>query len=117
MSEEAIRIVKKGAVANDRYLTPWTSLPQWHGFTSKKIDGVRHYLNNYIESYLYITEAATGFNYNNQTSATDEYTPPTKSYYYSTIASPEEYNDISSIIQSDGIKNPYTEKNILGVSY
>ncbi|HIS60824.1 MAG TPA: S8 family peptidase, partial [Candidatus Scybalomonas excrementigallinarum] len=110
MSEEAIRIVKKGAVANDRYLTPWTSLPQWHGFTSKKIDGVRHYLNNYIESYLYITEAATGFNYNNQTSATDEYTPPTKSYYYSTIASPEEYNDISSIIQSDGIKNPYTEK-------
>ena len=110
MSEEAIRIVKKGAVANDRYLTPWTSLPQWHGFTSKKIDGVRHYLNNYIESYLYITEAATGFNYNNQTSATNEYTPPAKSAYYSLAAHKEEYEDISQIIQANGIQNPYEEE-------
>ena len=110
MSEEAIRIVKKGAMANDRYLTPWTSLPQWHGFTSKKIDGTTYYYTNYMEAYLYITEAATGFNYNNQTSATDEYTPPAKSAYYSLAAHKEEYEDISQIIQADGIRNPYEEE-------
>ena len=110
MSEEAIRIVKKGAMANDRYLTPWTSLPQWHGFTSKKIDGTTYYYTNYMESYLYITEAATGFNYNNQTSATNEYTPPAKSAYYSLAAHKEEYEDISQIIQANGIQNPYEEE-------
>ncbi|HIS62865.1 MAG TPA: hypothetical protein IAC14_11605, partial [Candidatus Scybalomonas excrementigallinarum] len=110
MSEEAIRIVKKGARANDEVLTPWTSLPQWHGFTSKKIDGTTYYYTNYMEAYLYITEAATGFNYNNQTSATDEYTPPAKSAYYSLAAHKEEYEDISQIIQADGIRNPYEEE-------
>ncbi len=119
LSPQGLAVVKLGAIANDTYLSEnkvgileaWITYPQWHGYTSKwsvKLDknsivaDTFQYANNYVEAYLYISTAATGFDYNNISGTSNKYNPPAQSNYYRTALN--SYADISSIISASGIK-------------
>lgn len=106
----ALAVVKLGAVANDSYVTPWTTYPQWHGFTSKQdANGNAIYYSNYMASYMYITQMALAFP--NVTTTSTSYSVPSQPSYLST----DDYNNMKSIVTVSGV-NGKTWATLLGTN-
>ena len=62
LSAAGLRVVKLGAVANDKKkygVKGFNEFPQFHGFMSKQV-GTPTYQSNYIASYIYLTDKAVG---------------------------------------------------------
>jgi len=64
LSQNAIKVVKLGAIASDKIVPGFTTYPQFHGFMSKKNGNTTIYKSNYIASYIYLTNKAVALHYN-----------------------------------------------------
>lgn len=95
LSNEGMAVVKVGALINDDYLLGMTARPEWHGYTSKRPNGVREYWCNYVASYIYITEIA---------SSMEDGVSPTSVSPTVNIGT-NERNGIQNYLSSDGIIN------------